>query len=423
MNTPRAAEDRVSMLIELLDEPGALAHVLNVFSHLDVNLTHIESRPARGNHFDFYVDCEGQATDAPIAAAIAELRQLAEKILILDEKKVPWFPRHVAELALIAGNTLDAGTQLHADHPGVSDQVYLTRRGELAAIAGTFIFGEEIPRVSYTDEENATWRSIFEKLQQSHQRYACREYLDVFKEMERHCQFVGDQIPAGEDISRFLFERTGFQLWPVAGLLSSRDFLNGLAFRMFFSTQYIRHSSRPLYTPEPDICHELIGHAPMFADPAFADLSHEIGLASLGATDAEIECLARCYWHSVEFGLVMESGERKAYGAGVLSSVGEMTHALGNRANNENPVASTVSGEGDLPAAPQFRDFDPSVAAKQPFPITDYQPVFFVAESLQQARSTMREYAINMPRPFYARYNAPTQRIWVDRAIDRQSAY
>ena len=121
--------------------------------------------------------------------------------------------------------------------------------------------------------------------------------------MKKNCGFSVKNIPQLDDISNYLREKTGWWLKPVGGLLTQREFLNGLAFKVFHSTQYIRHKSAPLYTPEPDIVHELMGHAPMFADIDFAELSQEIGLASLGASDADIAKLGTVYWYTVEFGL------------------------------------------------------------------------------------------------------------------------
>lgn len=398
-------DNRLSLLIGLRDEPGALEAALHVFSESGVNLTHIESRPAKGDSFDFFVDCEGSRTDPAIAAAIAALQGLAVKLLILDRQEVPWFPRHISELDAIAEHTLDAGVELESDHPGFQDSEYRARRSLIDGQARAYRHGQAIPEVAYTTRETATWSEVYRRLRPMHEAHGCEAYLSIVRDMEEEAGFGPDVIPQGRAVSRFLESRTGFRIRPAPGLLGSRDFLAGLAFRVFFATQYIRHHSKPLYTPEPDVCHELIGHAPMFADPAFADFSQEIGLASLGASDAEIEALARCYWYSVEFGLLRETGALKAYGAGLLSSFGELSYACGE-------------GEGD--ATPNYEPWDPAVAAQRPFPITDYQPVYFVARSLHDAKQQMRSYCENLHRPFYARYNPATERIWVDRAVRRQ---
>lgn len=393
---------RLSLLIQLEDKPGALEHALQPFARHRINLTHIESRPGRDGRFDFYVDCEGARGDAAIEAAIAEFAAESTNLLVLDHKQVPWFPRHISELDQVADNTLDAGSELESDHPGFNDPDYRRRRGEIEALARSYRFGDAIPEVAYTDLEVATWGQLYPQLRAMHEAHGCDEYRRIFSALERDCGYRSDHIPQASEVSDFLSARSGFQIRPVAGLLSARDFLSGLAFRVFFATAYLRHHSKPMYTPEPDLVHELIGHAPMLADAAFADLSQEIGLASLGADDAEIERLARCYWHSVEFGLVQEGDERKAYGAGLLSSPGELNHAV-------------TAGEGV-----HFHDWDPNRAAEQDYPITEYQPNYFVARSLADAKRQMSEYCQLRPRPFYARFHAPTQSIWVDRAVRRE---
>jgi len=234
-------------------------------------------------------------------------------------------------------------------------------------------------------------RQVYISLIKRYPTHACREHQYVFPLLIQNCGYGPDNIPQLEDVSNFLKDCTGFTLRPVMGLLSSRDFLNGLAFRVFHSTQYIRHHSKPHYTPEPDVCHELLGHVPLFADPEFAAFSQEIGLASLGATDEDIVKLSTIYWFTIEFGLCKQSDGIKAYGAGLLSSYGELEYCL---------------GEG-----PKKLTFDPAQTAAQAYPITSYQPVYFVAESFADAQVKVREFAATLKRPFTVRYNPYCQTI------------
>jgi phenylalanine-4-hydroxylase len=138
---------------------------------------------------------------------------------------------------------------------------------------------------------------------------------------------------------------------------------------VFRSTQYMRHHSMPLYTPEPDVIHELVGHATSFLSPEIVQLSRSFGEAALraqssGAIQVQLE---RLYWYTLEFGVALEGGEIKAYGAGLLSSYGEL---------------------GDLGTLSRARatlaPFDLDVMAQMPYDPTDYQKVLFVAPSFDE---------------------------------------
>uniref|UniRef100_A0A8C9XS60 phenylalanine 4-monooxygenase n=1 Tax=Sander lucioperca TaxID=283035 RepID=A0A8C9XS60_SANLU len=362
----------ISCIFSLKEEVGALAKGLRLFEENGINLTHIESRPSRmdKDQYEFFISVDPTCSQA-LDDVIEGLRtQISGHVHELSRNKqkdtVPWFPNDIQDLDRFANQILSYGSELDSDHPGFTDPVYRVRRKEFADIAYNYRHGQIIPRVEYTEEEKATWGTVFKELKTLYPTH---------------------------DVSRFLQSCTGFRLRPVAGLLSSRDFLAGLAFRVFHSTQYIRHGSKPTYTPEPDICHELLGHVPLFADSSFAQFSQEIGLASLGAPDEFIEKLATVYWFTVEFGLCKQGSEIKAYGAGLLSSFGELQYSLTDK--------------------PKLQPFDPDRTSIQKYPITEYQPVYFVAESFEDAKEKVRKFAATIPRPFSVRYNPYTQSIEV----------
>jgi phenylalanine-4-hydroxylase len=402
---------KTSLLFTLSDGPGALARVLEVFAQHAVSLSHIESRPSKGaaRTYDFNVDIDGAPGDARTQALLRDLRARTHGVLTVDPLHVPWFPTRIADIDAFSTKTLDAGAELNSDHPGFQDAAYRERRHRIVEAAQSYKHGTPIPRVQYTANERETWGVVYRRLRALTREHAVDAFNHVLPLLEANCGYSEANIPQLQDISDFLKDCTGFTLRPVGGLLSARDFLNALAFRVFFSTQYIRHHSAPLYTPEPDIVHELLGHAPMFADPDYADFSQEIGLASLGASDNDIKALATCYWFSVEFGLARQDGRLKAYGAGLLSSFGELEYAClptrpaGGRAN-----------------FPEYRPWEPEKAGHTPYPITDYQPVYFVAESLADAKERMRAYCETaVRRPFHVKYDPFSQSVLVDRAVER----
>ncbi len=250
----------------------------------------------------------------------------------------------------------DTGTplvELADDHPGVSDPVYLRRRNEIAQAAVGLRPGDEARPIDYTDAENTTWATAQHALGELHRAHACAAFLDgvaAARLADRSCPPTRRRVPAPPAPHR-MASRGGPGLAPI------REFYGSLGERRFLSTQYVRHPSVPLYTPEPDVIHEVVGHCNSLANPQFADLYAAAGAASTRADDDALVRFSKTFWFTLEFGVVWEAGDLKAYGAGLLSSFGEM-----NAYRNA-----------------ELRDWDPDAMAETDYDINVYQPVLFAA--------------------------------------------
>ena len=257
--------------------------------------------------------------------------------------------------------------RLDPDHPGFRDAAYRARRNHIARLALGHRSGGPLPEVEYTPEEHAVWRTIREALEPAHARHACAEYLASFERLD----LPRERIPQLGEVSDRIEVLSGFRLEPVAGLVEPRVFLEALAGGVFLCTQYIRHHSTPLYTPEPDVVHEIIGHGATLASPRLAELNRLFGRAVARTREAEaLERLSRVYWHTIEFGVLREGGSVKAYGTGLLSSAGEM----------------------EAMRRAELRPLDLSAASRLDYDPTDFQPVLFCADSFEAMDEALREF-------------------------------
>ncbi|OAF68367.1 Phenylalanine-4-hydroxylase [Intoshia linei] len=401
--------------------------------------------------------------------------------------------KHASDLDYSFQNIISS-KELTADHPGFHDKEYIKRRQDIAEISNRYKFGQELPIINYTNEENETWSKVFTALEPIYKSHACEKFNYHFKILQDEkiyksvedlvkgcydmgafssggikcvvkvdgninsikyqtatklclndhffnimdwpavspdlnpieniwgimvrCLYGGNKqynnineltkavmyswekildetskaIPDFIAVSKILKKWSNMNIRPVAGYLSPRDFLAALAFRTFYCTQYIRHSKYPFYTPEPDCCHELLGHVPMLMDKKIADFSQMLGLASIGVSDEIVDDIATCYFFTIEFGLCKENEITKVYGAGLLSCKDELEFSLSKKA--------------------KIVEFEPKLTCKIPKSVTTFQECYTIIDSVDTALKLLNDYIDNLNLPYRYKYDDETKSIY-----------
>ncbi|MFA1538188.1 phenylalanine 4-monooxygenase [Actinomadura monticuli] len=227
--------------------------------------------------------------------------------------------------------------------------------------------GEVLPEVAYTEEEDALWETVIAELQDLHPAVACARYLDAADRLK----LPVTNVPSLGEVSSGLERTSGFRLLPAPGLVPVRDFYTSFTDGYFHSALYMRCPATPLYSPDPDILHELVGHAVMLSDPLFADLYRLFGEAAVRArSERELDAISQVFWFTMETGVIREGAGLRAYGAALLSSVGELTSLR------------EVSVE----------EFSIEMMTRLKYDIYQYQPVLFVVDSYDHLANELRSF-------------------------------
>lgn len=246
--------------------------------------------------------------------------------------------------------------ELEPGHPGLDDGAYVARRRALFTLCRRHRL-ERLgpPLIAYTPEETRIWRQVSPQLDELHQQYACAMYLEAKRELN----ITREEIPQLRLLSDRLGPVTNLHLVPAEGALPYRTFYEYIGQRGFPVTQFIRHGSHPEFTPEPDMIHDCLGHVPPLLNRDYAELLVLIGKAvSTTNRGEQVLALKRFSWFSIEFGLIEEAGAVKVFGAGILSSTGEIPYSLHAPEVTRRPFVTDVVID---------TDYDPSRMQDQLF--------------------------------------------------------
>jgi phenylalanine-4-hydroxylase len=265
--------------------------------------------------------------------------------------------------------------ELDQDHPGFRDPDYRRQRDEVAAAAVSYWTQRKkepktaIPEIDYSADQHRVWEYVLARVRPLVETNVISTAAKGFDQLN----FPTDRIPSFGEVNRILEPRTGVRIVPVAGLIQSRHFFSSLAKKEFYSTQYIRHGSNPDFTPEPDICHDMLGHLPLLLDPDFCRVSVDLARAALVCREDQILELERLYWFAFEYGLCYEQGVIKTFGSGNISSYADLERCVDGSQVLHLPFKISEIIE---------TDYDPTIQ----------QPKLFLAKSLEAAMQSISEY-------------------------------
>jgi phenylalanine-4-hydroxylase len=232
-------------------------------------------------------------------------------------------------------------------------------RGDYARASDDYTCAQDW--ASYTEADHDTYRRLYQRQSELLPGLACDAFIDALPLLG-----ASEHIPRFEDINARLKPATGWELVAVPGLIPERPFFQLLAERRFPVTDWIRTPAEFDYIVEPDVFHDLFGHVPLLFNPVFADYVQRYGAGGLKAHDLDAgELLSRLYWYTIEFGLIQQPDGLRAYGAGILSSSGELRHSVTQIDVNRIRL--------DLLRCMRTR-----------YKIDDYQTTYFVINSFQQ---------------------------------------